>query len=198
MEKANLTLRGQVATLETQAVDAQTQLAQQKGRTAILEKDAADAKAAQQRVEANLATQQERANRAEKNFLELREQVTIRHLTAEQQIALIERIKPLAKEWTFQVSCAAENPEACAFADEIRNIGREAGFGMWSVAKMFPIGNTPPFVGVTITQKEHGALNPLAQIFFESFTQAKLKQTKAQDNGKLEPRHVEILVGSKP
>jgi len=70
LESDNLTLRGQVATLETAAADAKKELVEQQGRTASLEKDAADAKAAQQRVETTLAEQQERAADAERKLKE--------------------------------------------------------------------------------------------------------------------------------
>jgi hypothetical protein len=72
LEGENLTLRGQVATLETVAVDAKKELAEQQGRTAILERAAVEAKAAQQRVETKLAEQQERAAKAELQLAELR------------------------------------------------------------------------------------------------------------------------------
>lgn len=81
LENQNLTLRSQVAALETAANDARTQLAEQQGRTATLEKAAADAKAAQQRVETELAQQQERAAKAEKDLLEFKQRFRDRHLS---------------------------------------------------------------------------------------------------------------------
>lgn len=59
LENDNLVLRGQVATLETQAADAGKELAG-------LQKAASDALAAQQRVETELARQQERTAEANK------------------------------------------------------------------------------------------------------------------------------------
>lgn len=60
--------KGKTASLEKAAADAQTELIEQQGRTANLEKAAADARAAQQRVEVDLAKQQERAAKAEKTL----------------------------------------------------------------------------------------------------------------------------------
>lgn len=71
-----LTLRGQVATLETNAANANKDLAG-------LQKAASDAKAAQQKVEIDLEKQKERTATAEKNLLELQERIKDRHLSAE-------------------------------------------------------------------------------------------------------------------
>lgn len=70
LDHANLTLRGQVATLETNAANANRDLAG-------LQKAASDAKATQQRVEIELAKQRERAANAEQALLELREKLNL-------------------------------------------------------------------------------------------------------------------------
>ncbi len=57
-------------------------------KVAGLQKDAADAKAAQQRVETNLAEQQERAAKAERSLLALQEKLRARRLSPEQMTAI--------------------------------------------------------------------------------------------------------------
>ena len=74
LERDNLSLRGNVATLETQAANAQKDVA-------ALQKAASDAKAAQQRVEIELAKQREVAATAERNLLLLKEQMKDRTIT---------------------------------------------------------------------------------------------------------------------
>jgi hypothetical protein len=53
-----------------------------------LQKDATDAKAAQQRVETKLAEQQERAATAERSLLALQEHLRTRQLSSEQKVAI--------------------------------------------------------------------------------------------------------------
>jgi hypothetical protein len=57
-------------------------------KVAGLQKDAADAKAAQQRVETNLAEQQARAATAERSLLALQEKLRARRLSSEQTTAI--------------------------------------------------------------------------------------------------------------
>jgi hypothetical protein len=93
LDHANLTLRGQVATLETNAANASKDLAG-------LQKTALDAKAAQQRVETELAIQKERTANAEKAAsdaaLALAKFKQPRTLSPEQQDALLTASKPFA------------------------------------------------------------------------------------------------------
>ena len=97
LENANLTLRGQVATLETGAANAAKDVAR-------LQKEASDAKAAQQRVELELAAQKtelvkyrERAAIAERSLLELQEKLAPRQLTPAGEAALIKALAAGAK-----------------------------------------------------------------------------------------------------
>jgi hypothetical protein len=57
-------------------------------KVAGLQKDATDAKAAQQRVETKLAEQQERAATAERSLLALQEHLRTRQLSSEQKVAI--------------------------------------------------------------------------------------------------------------
>jgi hypothetical protein len=111
LEGDNLTLRGQVATLETQAADA-------KKDVAGLQIAALDAKAAQQRVETDLAKQQERAAIAEKSLLELQERLRHRHLTGEQRSAIIESSKTVPKGEVIVYAFIGDD-EAITFSVEL-------------------------------------------------------------------------------
>lgn len=153
LEGDNLTLRGQVATLETQATDAkkdvaglqkaasdalaeqqrvQTQLAEQQGRTASLEKAATDAKASQQRVETDLAKQKERTAKAEKELAEVQERFKFRDLNQEQSAQLVAFLKqhPAGE---VEVTAVGNNDESEHFAKQLTAILLEAGWkAHWS------------------------------------------------------------------
>jgi hypothetical protein len=83
-----------------------------------LDNNGIDAKAAQQRVEIDLGKQQERAAKAEKDLLELKEKVKDRHLTTEQSKNLVAFLSPYTKG-TITVGCLGGTPEPCSFADEL-------------------------------------------------------------------------------
>ncbi len=122
LEGNNLTLRGQVATLETTAADA-------KKDVAGLQRDAADAKAAQQRVETDLAKQQARAATAEKDLLELQQQLASRSLSEEQRTRLI---NILSKEpGGVFISCKMLDTESCGFAGMLAAVFKEANWGVF-------------------------------------------------------------------
>lgn len=123
LEGDNLTLRGQVATLETQAADA-------KKDVAGLQKAAADAKAAQQRVETNLAKQQERAAIAERALLELQERIKPRRLTAEQATSFVMTLKTLPNGIIDFGYTAGGADEGFSFARQVQPLFKEAG---WTV-----------------------------------------------------------------
>jgi hypothetical protein len=111
LENQNLTLRGQVATLETKASEATSALAG-------LEKQAADAKAGQQKVEIELEKQKERTAIAEKNLLELQQTLADRNLTDDQ-------INEIGKELVrfhgqeYDVTMYQSNPESLAIAERV-------------------------------------------------------------------------------
>jgi hypothetical protein len=102
LEHDNLNLRSQVATLETQAAEA-------KKDVAGLQKTAADAKAAQQRVETDLARQQERAAKAESQLANLEKEGA--NARAEQQRIQTELVRQQQK-LAIQQARAAEAERA--------------------------------------------------------------------------------------
>lgn len=106
LENDNLRLRAEVATLQ---------------------KDAADAKAAQQKVEVELAKQQERAARAERELLQLKESLKDRKISTEQREKLIGLLTnspkgPTEVWWVTGVS------DSYAVAFQIQEILRTSGW----------------------------------------------------------------------
>jgi len=86
-DELTLTLRSKVATLEIAAGSTVKDLLN-------LQKAADDAKAAQQKVEIDLAKQRERAAIAERALLELQEKIKPRRLSEEQKQALVRLLSP--------------------------------------------------------------------------------------------------------
>jgi hypothetical protein len=119
LEHDNLSLRGQVATLETNASDAEKDVAG-------LQKAAADAMAAQQRVETDLAKQQERAATAEKELLELQERIKPRRLTDKQSTDFVNELKTLPNSAINLGYTAGGGDECFNFLKQLMPLFREA------------------------------------------------------------------------
>jgi hypothetical protein len=128
LEKDNLTLKGQVAGLETAASDAkaaqqrvESDLEKQKEVTARAEKDVAGLKKA-------AAEQQERAANAERALLELQEKLRYRHLSDSQISELSELLAKLPPA-RIRVFWAMEAPDGESYGKEFvalfKKIGRE-------------------------------------------------------------------------
>lgn len=120
LEKDNLTLRGQVATLETNAADSQKDVA-------ALQKAAADAKASQQKVEIDLAKQQERAATAEKDLANIKMEMRPRRLTTEQKNNMVAMLRGEPKG-EVEVSCVMGDREGNDFATDIGGVLYDAGW----------------------------------------------------------------------
>lgn len=90
----------------------------------------AEAKATQQRVEFDLAKQQERAANAEKDLLKLQAQMNPRTLTTEQITQLLSNLRASPKG-VVRVACVSGvSPEPCTFAKALARIFIEGG---WTV-----------------------------------------------------------------
>ena len=119
LEKGNLVLRAQVATLEMQAVEATKDLT-------VLQKAASDAKTSQQNVEIELAKQRDKAATAERNLLALQERVKPRRLSEEQKNALVRLLSSLpAIEPRITWVIGADDGQTFAhdFADVFERLG---------------------------------------------------------------------------
>lgn len=147
LESENLTLRGQVAALETAASEAKTQLVEQQGRTAILEKAASDARA-------EMARQQERAAKLERLAFEARTELArqqARAAEAEKQLEEVKRrqqprkffpsrevqdlLANSAKADLVEISYPQDDGEAARLGQEILFMLRWA---KWTIGNIWP------------------------------------------------------------
>ena len=72
---------------------------------------------------------------AERALLELQERMKPRHLTPEQRARLLEILKATTKG-NIKVSCAVSNEESCAFAVELANLLKAAGWSVTGVGQL--------------------------------------------------------------
>jgi hypothetical protein len=102
----------------------------------------ADAAARLKSVEGETAKQQERAAKAEKELVELRETLKPRTLTAEVRTQLIDALKSSSVKGPVLVTCIAGDSESCLFAREIRACLELAG---WPVPELGAIQTLPGY-----------------------------------------------------
>ena len=154
LENANLTLRGQVATLETNASTAATNMAG-------LQKDASDAKAAQQRVEIELSEQKERAAiadertaKAQLELLQLQQElakVADRHLSPKNSEALSISLKVIPPgRATIRVRCVPGTAESRIFAAELIQALIRGGWNVKDDTGVVGLTTGPPLKGLMI------------------------------------------------
>jgi F0F1-type ATP synthase membrane subunit b/b' len=118
LEHDNLILRG----------DLNTEI----GKVAGLQKSAADAKAAQQKVEIELAKQQERTAIAERNLLQLREYLKDRTISNEQQrkfVAFLNQAKKDGMEsGKVMIWWVSSDPDSYPLAMQLKSMLNDAGW----------------------------------------------------------------------
>jgi hypothetical protein len=142
LDHANLTLRGQVATLEMNAANANKDLAG-------LQKAASDAKAAQQKVETELAKQQERAANAERALLKLQEHNKPRHLAAEQQQNVATKLKQFAGQ-KINLLAYSDDGEIIGLTNNIGNALAGPGGAGWVISASLGSVTTSAISGILI------------------------------------------------
>lgn len=193
LEKDNWTLRSQVATLETNAANASKDLAG-------LQKAAADAKAAQQKVEIDLARQQERTATAEKNLLELQERVKLRRLSAEQRKKLIDFLHTpdaaAIPNGPITVSRLFMDETGAPFAGEIKEAFDAAGWPNGPVGKD-TVPNGPMPIGIVVMFHSAESVPKHAGVIQHALIAAGLEPALGE-NPNIPEGVVEILVGIKP
>jgi hypothetical protein len=187
IDAANLILRGQVATLEINATNANKDLAG-------LQKSASDAKAAQQRVEIDLAKQQEKTAIAEKGLEDLRQTVRPRRLTPEQEAALVKFLSG-EPNGTVSINFAIGDGEANAFANQISDVLKLAGWPPASVMQVAYGGGEP--IGFGIIVKNAMTAPPFATRIGQAFFSIGIPMAGVQ-NPELAEGTVLIVVGRKP
>jgi len=195
LEHDNLGLRGQVATLETAATDAKKGLAG-------LQKTAADAKAAQQRVETDLAKQQERAAKAEIALLELQKDVAWRRLKS--QTVTARKLKRFTGIELLTV-CLNE-PEPLSIARLLVGTGITAGWKSVSFTQSpNPIGNERGvfFEGIVVQSntisRDPGDFSRLAAITLAvELNEQGIDADVEPVDPELPPKTIRIVIGRKP
>jgi hypothetical protein len=187
LEHSNLTLRGQVATLETSGAEA-------KKDVAGLQKAAADATASQQKVEIELAKQQEKTATAERALLVLQRRMEPRRISSEQRTRLIERLSrgPKGK---VSISCVLGDGEGLAFANDIEEVLKVSGWPSEGVSQSVFQGSNPVGFGIIV----HSAAKapPYAQLLQQAFFSIGIPMGGAEKPDVPEDA-VQILVGNKP
>ena len=187
LEKDNLTLQGQVAGLQA---------------------DASTAKTTQQRVEIELATQQERAANAEKGLLELKERLKPRLLTdAQRKIAadLLSKFQHGKVIVSVELRAGGEGME---YADRLRDLF--AYEAKWEIAypdKEVEILRSQQVTGVALCWygpkgKADDSVVPTLDAIVEAFKAADIPfgflQWMGPPSPLSDPHQVRIIVGPKP
>lgn len=159
------------------------------GEVASLQKEAANARAAQQRVETELARQRERTAIAERALLELQQRVQPRTLTAEQYAALFNSLR---SSGTHSIALTRlGDQEAGNYADQFIKAFSEAG---WQLS-LFRVGTlSPPIYGIILrTQdRENSTVVALLTAFYRAGITVSVEEN-AQNQSV-----TRIIVGLKP
>jgi hypothetical protein len=113
--------------------DADARIAEASGKVAGLERDASDAKAAQQKVELDLAKQRERTAMAERSLLQFRKDLAPRRLTGEQKAILSKLLEKNPSK--VAIVSALLDSESSDFADDFDSVFKGAHW------ETFRIGN---------------------------------------------------------
>lgn len=193
LNKANLVLRGQVVTLETNAIDSSKGLAK-------LQKAASDALAAQQRVELQLAAQQERTAIAERTLVALQQRVKDRRVEPEQRAKLVAALKAGHKGSIIVDS--VNSLEASNFATDLLKILVEAGWQPTTAQPSLTVSVGESSRGVFVIIRDANAVPPRANSLMEALTANGIPAEAIVDDWlevpQKTPGDVKLLVGLKP
>ena len=180
LDQANLKLR--------------TDLEKEIGKVAGLQTDAANAKAAQQRVETDLAKQQEKTANAERSLLQLQRRIEPRRISAEQRLRLIGILTPGPKG-KVSIDCVLGDGEGQTFANDVDEVLKASGWETDGVNQVVYSGGNP--VGFGIIVRSAIIAPPYAAHLQQAFFSIGLPMGGIE-NPKLADGKVQILVGNKP
>jgi hypothetical protein len=136
------------AKAEGNAADAKKESAEATNNVAILQEAAANAKAAQQKVEIDLAKQQEHTAVAERALLELKQKMADRHIMPQQRDKMLFLLRTGPPRHLVVQSLLSAGREALQYASEIADVFRAAG---WDVTPPTGIGSfSAPVSGVIL------------------------------------------------
>jgi hypothetical protein len=147
---------------------------------AKLNKDAADSKSAQQMVEIELAKQQERTARAEKDLLELQEHSKPRRLSEEQKQKLVELLSTQTPITPY-ISRSMDAPDGHAFAQDFEDVFRRLRWPFGPENSSSAIFNVH-IIGVFVVVKNNTGAVPQAAAM-----QRALKSIGIQAHGAVDP-----------
>jgi hypothetical protein len=136
-------------------------IAETKGDVAKLERNASDAKAAQQRVETDLAFAKTKQAEAERTLLEIQERFVPRTLTGQIRDKFLEDLAG-APRGKIIVSVIANNPEAFTFASQIRDTLQGAGYDSGDNMQSFMPMGSAPLVGLSVGIRDEKQQPPFA------------------------------------
>jgi hypothetical protein len=115
----------------------------------VLQTDAANAKAAQQKVEIDLAKQQERAATAETELLKLKERIKDRHLTLKQQETVAAKLKAFAGQKINVVTFGGDEEIVGIAKDITAALGSPDG-AQWDITTISGVAPTGTAGGILI------------------------------------------------
>jgi hypothetical protein len=171
--------------------DLQTEVAKVIG----LQKDAINAKAAQQKVEIELTKQQERTARAEKDLLELRTKMKWRHLESDQEKRLIDALKASPVKGPVNIMCILGDAESFAFATQIDEILKAADWTTNGVSQGIFRPNNP--TGIELQVHSAQATPPYAAVLQQIFTVVGIK-VGASEYPSIQAGNVILVIGLRP
>jgi hypothetical protein len=147
---------------------------------------------AQRKFDLALATQQERAAKAEKDLLELQNRLKPRILTSEQSNALITLLS--SSKGTIEILCPPNNKEACDLAQAIASALKRTN---WIVDRVVinPFGAFPS--GLTLAVRDKNSPGPDVGILQQAFSSVGFP-AEGEFRSDLPQHKVILLVGPKP
>ena len=155
---------------------------------------AAAATAAQQRVETDLAKQQEKAATAERALLQLQRRMEPRKISADQRVRLMEILSGGPKG-QVAIGCVLGDGEGQTFANDIEGVLKASGWETTGVSQGAYSGGNP--IGFGIIVRSATSAPPFASALQRAFFSIGIPMAGAE-NPQLAEGTVQILVGNKP
>ena len=183
------------ALAQKEVAEAKITLATVNERTLTLQKAATDAKAAQQKVEIDLGEQKEKTADAEKSLLELQIRMQPRRISPEQRARLI-AILAQGPKGKVSINCVLGDGEGHTFANDIDDVLKASGWETTGVNQaVFGGGGNP--VGFFLRIHDAVTAPPSAVLLQRAFFSVGLP-IDGVVLPSLTEGTIEILVGNKP
>ncbi len=152
----------------------------------------AEAKAAQQRVEIDLANQQEKTATAERSLFELRQRIQPRRISSEQRVHLAQLLARGPKG-RVTIVCVLGDGEGSTFANDIDSVLKASGWPSEGVDQAAYERNP---IGLEIVVRDAKAVPQHAGVLVQAFFAVGIPITGVE-NPTLPEGVVEIMVGNK-